>query len=71
MIGGPTAGELRAIHLPRADWIRMRRWPSGARLARTSSPFARAISVTRIFSMEHGAERPHCPNGAEDAYDML
>jgi len=43
----PLAGELRAIHIPRADWLRMRRLPWGAPLAEWGELGAHILSIRK------------------------
>lgn len=43
----PLAGELRAIHIPRSDWVRMRRLPWGAPLAEWGALGANILSIRK------------------------
>ena len=43
----PPAGELRAIHIPRADWSRMRRLPWSAPLAEWGAHGANILSIRK------------------------
>ncbi|HEX8997851.1 MAG TPA: DUF4032 domain-containing protein [Ktedonobacterales bacterium] len=43
----PLPGELRAIHIPRADWSRMRRLPWGAPLANWGELGANILSIRK------------------------
>lgn len=43
----PLAGELRVIHIPRADWARMRRLPWGAPLAQWGELGATILSIRK------------------------
>ena len=43
----PPAGELRSIHIPRADWVRMRRLPWSAPLAEWGEHGANILSIRK------------------------
>ncbi len=59
----PLAGELRAIHIPRADWTRMRRLPWGAPLADWGARGAHILSIRKgesrheVIFVEAGGRR--------------
>lgn len=79
-VAEPPGGALRAIHIPRADWLRMRRLPWGAPLAQWDELGARILSIRKgesrheVIFVEVGGRRyaikETSPEAAEREIDV-